>query len=340
MTLPLRKLGTQGLQVSALGLGCMGFTHAYGRPEDRNEAEGTATLQAALELGVTFFDTAEVYGPQTNEVLIGKALRAALDTQRERLVIATKFGFRIDANGNSLAGVDSRPENVKAALDGCLRRLGVDHIDLWYQHRVDPAVPIEDTVGAMAEQVKAGKVKYLGLSEASPATIRRAHAVHPISALQSEYSLFERGVEREVLPTLRELGIGLVPYSPLGRGVLTGNVKRAEDYAKDGDFRQYQPRLAGENFDANRKLFDALATLAQRKGYTPAQLALAWLLQQGTDIVPIPGTTKRARLEENLGALQVSLAPCDQFWFEENFPRGAAKGERYTPAMLKLLDRS
>jgi aryl-alcohol dehydrogenase-like predicted oxidoreductase len=339
MTLPLRQLGSQGLQVSALGLGCMGLTFAYGRPEDRSDAQGTATVQAALELGVTFFDTAEVYGPHTNEVLIGKALRTALDTQRDRVVIASKFGFRIDASGNSLAGVDSRPENVKSALDGCLKRLGVDYIDLWYQHRVDPAVPIEDTVGAMAECVKAGKVKYLGLSEASPKTIRRAHAVHPISALQSEYSLFERGVEREVLPTLRELGIGFVPYSPLGRGILTGNVKRAEDYAKDGDTRQFQPRLAGENYDANRKLFDALAGLAGRKRCTPAQLALAWLLQQGNDIVPIPGTTKRARLEENLGALQVSIAPCDQFWFEENFPRGAAKGDRYTPAMLKLLDR-
>lgn len=339
MTLPLRKLGSQGLQVSALGLGCMGLTFAYGRPEDRSEAQGAATVQAALELGVTFFDTAEVYGPHTNEVLIGKALRTVLDTQRERLVIASKFGFRIDASGNSLAGVDSRPENVKSALDGCLKRLGVDYIDLWYQHRVDPAVPIEDTVGAMAECVKAGKVKYLGLSEASPATIRRAHAVHPISALQSEYSLFERGVEREVLPTLRELGIGFVPYSPLGRGILTGNIKRAEDYAKDGDTRQFQPRLAGPNYDTNRKLFDALSAFAQRKGCTPAQLALAWLLQQGQDIVPIPGTTKRSRLEENLGALQVSLAPCDQFWFEENFPRGAARGERYTPAMLKLLDR-
>jgi aryl-alcohol dehydrogenase-like predicted oxidoreductase len=316
----------------------MGMSFAYGRAQDRDPAEAAATLQTALDAGLNFFDTAEVYGPHTNEELIGHALREVLQQRRSEVVIATKFGFRIDANGAALTGVDSRPENVQRALDGSLRRLGVDHVDLYYQHRVDPSVPIEDTVGAMADCVRAGKVRYLGLSEVGPATLRRAHAVHPISAVQSEYSLWERGMEREVLPTCRELGIGFVAYSPLGRGFLIGAAKRAEDYAAEGDYRQHQPRIAGDNYDRNQHLITALAKFAVRQGCTPAQLAIAWLLQQGTDIVPIPGTKRRSRLLENLGAVNVTLAPCDLSWFEEHFPRGVAAGERYPQRLLSMVD--
>src|SRR5947208_12486160 len=277
-----RKLGNQGLTASCLGLGCMGMTWAYGT--DRNDDEAIATIQEAIDLGVNFLDTAEVYGPFTNEVLVGKAIRG----RRDQVVIATKFGFTFNAAGQ-IAGADSRPEHIRAVVEGSLQRLGIDSIDLLYQHRVDPAIPIEDVVGAMAEFVRAGKVRYLGLSEAGPSTLRRAMKVHPISALQSEYSLFEREVEVDVLPACRELGIGFVPYSPLGRGLITGKVKRAEEYVADNDNRRSVPRFQGENFDRNMKRVEAVKSLASKKEITPGQLALAWLLDRGQDIVPIPG---------------------------------------------------
>src|SRR5215510_14473573 len=283
-----RTLGREGLTVSALGLGCMGMSWAYGAAD---ESEAIATIHRAIELGVTFLDTAEVYGPFENE----------------KLVVATKFGFKIDPTQQPAAvGTDSRPENVKAVADASLKRLGIDHIDLFYQHRVDPAVPIEDTVGAMADLVKAGKVRFLGLSEASAKPIRRAHKVHAISSLQSEYSLWERNVETDILPTLRELGIGLVPYSPLGRGFLTGTAKRAEEYP-DNDFRRQLPRLQGKNFDANMRIVEAVKAIADEKEATPGQIALAWLLAQGHDVVPIPGTKRRRYLEENVRAASIKL---------------------------------
>jgi aryl-alcohol dehydrogenase-like predicted oxidoreductase len=325
-----RSLGTQGLTVSALGLGCMGMSFAYG---ERNDAESTATLHAAIDQGCTFLDTAEVYGPWENEKLLGRALAG----RRDQVVIATKFGFRIAPAGQTI-GVDSRPENVHAVCDASLQRLGIDCIDLFYQHRVDPSVPIEETVGAMAELVRAGKVRWLGLSEAGPATLRRAHAVHPISALQSEYSLWQREVEAEILPTCRTLGIGFVAYSPLGRGFLTGHAQRAEDYP-DGDSRKTHPRFQGENFDRNLALVDAVKTLARDKGCTPGQLAIAWLLHQGHDIVPIPGTKRRTYLQENLGALGVRLTAADQQWLAERLPVGATAGDRYNPLLMSLLDR-
>jgi aryl-alcohol dehydrogenase-like predicted oxidoreductase len=325
-----RTLGTQGLSVSALGLGCMGMSFAYGQ---RDDAESTATLHAAIDQGCTFLDTAEVYGPWENEKLLGRALAG----RRDQVVIATKFGFRIAPTGQTI-GVDSRPENVHAVCDASLARLGIDCIDLFYQHRVDPAVPIEETVGAMAQLVRAGKVRWLGLSEASPATIRRAHAVHPISALQSEYSLWQREVEAEILPTCRELGIGFVAYSPLGRGFLTGRAQRAEDYP-DGDSRKTHPRFQGENFDRNLALVDAVTTLARDRGCTPGQLAIAWLLHQGNDVVPIPGTKRRTYLHENLGALAVPLSAADQHWLAERLPVGATAGDRYNPLLMSLLDR-
>ena len=324
----LRNLGSQGLQVSELGLGCMGMSFAYAGGD---EAESIATIHRALELGIDFFDTAEIYGPFENEILVGKALAG----KRDHVVIATKFGFKIGAPHPS---ADSRPEHVREVCEASLKRLGTDYIDLFYQHRVDPDVPIEDTVGAMAGLVKEGKVRYLGLSEASASTLRRAHAVHPISALQSEYSLWERGVEAEILPACRELGIGFVPYSPLGRGFLTGAAKRAEDYP-EGDFRRGQPRFQGENFDRNMKIVDALRAIASEKGATPAQIALAWLLVQGPDIVPIPGTKRRTYLEENVGATDVMLLPADLEALEAAAPPGAAAGARYAERMMGLLNR-
>jgi len=325
-----RTLGGQGLKVSALGLGCMGMSWAYG---PRDEAESIATIHEAIERGISFLDTAEIYGPWENERLLARALAG----RRDRVVIATKFGFDISPTGQML-GANSRPEHVKQAVEGCRQRLGTDVIDLLYQHRVDPAVPIEDTVGAMAELVQAGKVRFLGLSEASPATLRRAHAVHPISALQSEYSLWERGVETQVLPTCRELGIGFVPYSPLGRGFLTGTAKRPEEMPED-DFRRTQPRFAAGNFERNMALVEVVKTVAARRRATPAQVALAWLLARGSDVVPIPGTKRRSFLRENAAALDVSLTAEDVAELDERIPVGAAAGERYAAASMKMLDR-
>jgi len=327
-----RLLGRQGLETSALGLGCMGMSFAYTGGADAAECE--ATLLDAVDLGVTLLDTAEVYGPFENERLLGRCLAGG---RRDRVVLATKFGFSIDAEGR-IAGLDSRPAHIQEAVEASLERLGTDRIDLLYQHRVDPAVPIEETVGAMAALVKAGKVRYLGLSEASAATLRRAHAVHPISALQSEYSLFERGLEREILPTCRELGVGLVPYSPLGRGLLTGQAIPAEELPA-ADYRRLQPRFQGGNFASNRALVARVEELAARARATPAQIALAWLLAQGPDIVPIFGTTRRARLRENLGALEVQLAAHDRLMLEQTFAPGSVSGARYGAAGMAMLDR-
>ena len=327
-----RKLGPD-LTVSAIGLGCMGMSFAYG---GQDEADALRTLGRAVELGVTFFDTAEMYGPFDNEVLVGKALRPV----RDRVVIATKFGFKISETGvgrERIAGLDSRPEHVKAVADASLKRLGVEVIDLFYQHRVDPAVPIEDTVGAMAELVRAGKVRALGLSEASAATIRRAHAVHPIAAVQSEYSLWTREPEAEVLPTCRELGIGFVPYSPLGRGFLTGAIKDPSSLGAD-DFRRTMPRFAQENFDANLALVAELERIAAAKGVTAAQLALAWVLAQGDDIVPIPGARRIVHLEQNAAAADLALGPEDLAAIAAALPATAVAGARYNEPGLKLLN--
>jgi aryl-alcohol dehydrogenase-like predicted oxidoreductase len=324
-----RALGKQGLTVSALGLGCMGMTWAYG-PRDENEA--IATLHESIERGCTFLDTAEVYGPFTNELLLGKALAG----KRDQVVIATKFGFTFTPEGK-ITGVDSRPEHIREVVAASLQRLNTDRIDLLYQHRVDPNVPIEEVVGVMAELVRAGKVRYLGLSEASARTLRRANAVHPISALQSEYSLFERGVEAEVLPTCRELGIGFVPYSPLGRGLITGQVKRADELTSD-DNRRNMPRFQGENFDRNMQLVAKVNELAGRKGVIAGQIALAWLLQRGDDIVPIPGTKRRKYLRENLAALNVELSSDDLHFLELAVPPASVAGPRYSEAAMKMLD--
>jgi aryl-alcohol dehydrogenase-like predicted oxidoreductase len=328
-----RRLGRQGLEVSALGLGCMGMTAFYRTGADLAECE--ATLLEAVDRGVTLFDTAEVYGPYTNEQLLGRVLSGA---RRDRVILATKFGFDLHSEGGVLGGLDSRPEHVREVVDQSLERLQTDRIDLLYQHRVDPAVPIEDVVGVMADLVRAGKVRYVGLSEASPATLRRAHAVHPISALQSEYSLWERGVERNVLPACRELGIGLVPYSPLGRGFLAGQRTSATELP-EGDSRRSHPRFQPENYAANLRLLEQLEGVATRNRATAGQVALAWLLAQGDDIVPIFGTTRRERLRENLGALTVRLASCDQFLLDQVFAPGSVAGERYPPTALAMLDQ-
>ncbi|HEU4996759.1 MAG TPA: aldo/keto reductase [Gemmatimonadaceae bacterium] len=330
--LTTRTLGTQGLTVSALGLGCMGMSQSYGTAQERDERESIATIHRAIELGVTFFDTAEVYGPYTNEELLARALAG----KRDRVVIATKFGFKI-GNG-AVAGVDSRPAHVREAVEGSLRRLRTDHIDLLYQHRVDPSVPIEDVVGAMAELVRAGKVRCLGLSEAGEQTIRRAHAVHPISALQSEYSLWERNLEPRIIPVLRELGIGLVPFAPLGRGFLTGSAKRAEEYTED-DFRRNDPRYQGANFDANMRAASAVRELATRRKATPGQIALAWLLHKGKDIVPIPGTKHQRYLEENVGAASVSLSAAEMSALDAALAPDKVSGPRYSAERMAQVDR-
>ena len=334
--LTTRTLGTQGLMVSAVGLGLMGMSHAYGTREERDERESIATIHRSIELGCTFLDTAEAYGPYANEELLARALKA-LPGARERVTIATKFGFKFDQNG-VIAGVDSRPEHIRDVVEASLRRLQTDHIDLLYQHRVDPGVPIEDVVGAMAELVRAGKVRYLGLSEAGEKTIRRAHAVHPISALQSEYSLWERNLEPRIIPLLRELGIGLVPFAPLGRGFLTGAVKRAEEYP-EGDFRRGDPRYQGENFDANVRAASAVQAVASEKGVAPGQVALAWLLHQGNDIVPIPGTKRRTYLEENVGAADVVLTADDMRRLAAALAPENVAGPRYGEKAMAQVDR-
>jgi aryl-alcohol dehydrogenase-like predicted oxidoreductase len=330
--LPPRKLGTEGLTVSALGLGCMGMSQSYGSPEERDERESIATIHRALDLGVTFFDTAEAYVPFTNEELVGRALQG----RRHQAVIATKFGFKIE--GGKIVGLDSRPEHIREAVEGSLHRLGTDHIDLLYQHRVDPAVPIEDVVGTMADLKHQGKVRHLGLSEAGENTIRRAHAVHPIVTLQSEYSLWERNLEPSIIPLLRQLGIGLVPFSPLGRGFLTGTAKRAEEYPAD-DFRRGDPRYQGANYDANMQAASVVRELARRKDATPGQIALAWLLHKGDDIVPIPGTKRRKYLEENVAAIEVRLSPEDMALLDAALPPDKVAGPRYNEQLMATVDR-
>src|SRR5450432_252402 len=328
--LPQRKLGTQGLKVSALGLGCMGMSEFYGAGD---EQESIATIHRSIELGCTFLDTADMYGSGKNEELVGRAIK----DRRDQVVLATKFGNVRGPKGEFL-GVKGTPEYVKQACEASLKRLGVDVIDLYYQHRVDKTVPIEDTVGAMAELVKAGKVRYIGLSEASPKTIRRAHKVHPVSALQTEYSLWERGPEDEILATVRELGIGFVPYSPLGRGFLTGQFKKFEDLAQD-DFRRHSPRFQRENFQKNLDLVARITEIAAEKKANAAQLALAWVLAQGDDIAPIPGTKRRKYLEQNLAAVDTKLTPQELARINEAAPHGAASGARYPEQAMAALDR-
>jgi aryl-alcohol dehydrogenase-like predicted oxidoreductase len=326
-----RTLGPSKTPVSALGLGCMGMSDFYG---PRDDAQSIATMHRAVELGVTLFDTADMYGPYTNEQLVGRALAP----HRDKVLIATKFGIVRDLADPAKRTISGTPAYVRASCEGSLQRLGVDHIDLYYQHRVDQSTPIEDTVGAMAELVAAGKVRMLGLSEAGSDTIRRAHAVHPITALQSEYSLWSRDIEDDIIGTCRELGITIIPYSPLGRGFLTGAIRRFEDLAPD-DFRRRSPRFQGDNFARNLELVDAVAAMARDKGCTPAQLALAWVLAQGDDMVPIPGTRSIARLEENLAATDVALTADDLARLERLSPTTAVAGERYAPDGMKFIGR-
>jgi aryl-alcohol dehydrogenase-like predicted oxidoreductase len=331
MTLTRRTLGSQGLEVSAMGLGCMGMSQSYG-PAD--EGESIATLHRAIELGCTFLDTAEVYGPHTNEELLGRALEG----RRGQVTIATKFGFRIENGKQVGAELNSRPENIRRAVEGSLRRLRTDHVDLLYQHRVDPAVPMEEVAGTVGELVAEGKTRFFGLSEAGVANIRRAHAVHPVSAVQSEYSLWERNLETDVIPVLRELGIGLVPFAPLGRGFLTGQVMRAEEYP-EGDFRHDDPRYQGENYDANVEAAQLVRDVAAQRHATPGQIALAWLLHKGSDIVPIPGTKRRKYLEENVAAARIQLDGAQMKVLDEALAPGKVLGKRYNDARMTTIDR-
>ncbi|MBV9594163.1 MAG: aldo/keto reductase [Actinobacteria bacterium] len=327
-----RTLGRQGLTVSAEGLGCMGMSSNYGPFDDD---ESIATIDRAIELGVTFFDTADVYGPHTNERLLGRALSG----RRDEVIIATKFGNEIGPGGQRSGRVNGRPEYLRRAVDGSLQRLGIDVIDLYYQHRVDPDTPVEETFGALGELVQVGKIRYVGISEARAETIRRAHATHPLTALQSEYSLFTRDVEDNgVLATVRELGIGFVPFSPLGRGFLTGKIRSTEDFAAD-DFRRTSPRFQGENFARNLDVLDRVIQIARAKGVTPSQLALAWVLAQGDDVVPIPGTRRIGNLEENVSAVDVQLTAAELASIDDVAPRGVAAGDRYAPAGMLTINR-
>ncbi len=324
------KLGSQGFTVSQLGLGCMGMSEFYG---SRDDEESIATIHRALDLGITFLDTSDIYGPYTNEVLVGRAISG----RRNDVQLATKFGI-VRTGDPASRGVNGKPDYVRSCCEASLKRLNVEVIDLYYQHRVDPNTPIEETVGAMAELVKEGKVRYLGLSEAAPATIRRAHATHPITALQTEYSLWSREPEEEILPTLRELGIGLVPYSPLGRGFLTGQIKSPDDFGVD-DYRRNSPRFQGENFKKNLDLVGRIEKLAEAKGCTVSQLALAWVLAQGDDLAPIPGTKRRKYLEENAGAVKVHLSATDLQQLDGIAPHGSAAGDRYPAAAMRAVNR-